>query len=79
MRSATLQALVLTATLVLAVPAAAKEGEPPPVSAGPESSMSDGNHASADDGARHQALSTLGVLLLGVLGLMWVRRHSAEL
>lgn len=34
---------------------------------------------SADDPAAYQTLSTLAALGLGVLGLLWVRRHTAEL
>lgn len=42
---------------------------------GPDGSAAGACHA---EGA-HQTLSTLGALALGVLGLLWVRRHTAEL
>lgn len=45
-----------------------------------------GGQSAGDEGARAenvggglQALSTLGALALGLLGLLWVRRHTAEL
>lgn len=35
----------------------------------------------ADEGTAqpYQTLSTLGALALGIIGLLWVRRHTAEL
>lgn len=47
-------------------------------SAGGESAG--GESARAENvGGGLQALSTLGALALGLLGLLWVRRHTAEL
>ena len=34
---------------------------------------------SDESAARYQTLSTLGALALGIIGLLWVRRHTTEL
>jgi len=75
MAAALLRTLMLTAVLTAAAPVCRAEApaEPPPtreVVAEAEA---------ADDGGAFPALSTLGALSLGILGLLWVRRHTAEL
>lgn len=74
----------LVTTLALATPAYAAAAERAPAvhvsqaSAGPDEKAGDAAAEEAS-GVTYQNLSTLGALLLGVLGLLWVRRHTAEL
>lgn len=77
MGSARLKALAVTAALMLATPALGSDE--------PESTTTDARHqrdehpAAADQPASPATLSILGALGLGVLGLLWVRRHTNEL
>lgn len=80
MGAAFIRALILTAALAV-VPVGAladmAADSDPTVEAGERAPGTDG----APDGAdpTFQTLSTLGALALGVLGLLWVRRHTSDL
>lgn len=89
MRSATGKVLALCAILACGGAAAAEDRTPGPggfashavpttTGAADEAPRIDA--APSDDAATaYQTLSTLGALTLGVIGLLWVRRHIAEL
>ncbi len=82
------------AVALLALAAAAASASPADASAGghpvphqaaaadavPADPGSGTEREESDDPAsrRQQTLSTLGALMLGVLGLLWMRRHVAE-
>jgi hypothetical protein len=83
MKSATLRATILAVTLLLSgavtVGVAANDGAPTQKQTNGTPVAITQQNASAeatDDGA---GLSTLGVLALGIIGLLWARRHVAEL
>lgn len=80
MRSGSFKTLVLAALLGLCAAAAAEPQGRESAQSG-AAVLGDGSRETVetDDGARYQSLSTLGALALGVLGLLWVRRHTAEL
>lgn len=74
MTAALIRALMLTALLTAAVPVCVAEG-----SAERAQTREATTTETAEDGSAFQTLSTLGALSLGILGLLWVRRHTAEL
>lgn len=74
MTAALLRALMLTALLTAVAPVCLADA-PAERPQARETAATE----TADDGSAVQALSTLGALSLGILGLLWVRRHTAEL
>jgi hypothetical protein len=74
MSAALLKALMLTALLTAVAPVCL--ADPP---AEPFQAREAAAAERAEEGSAVQALSTLGALGLGILGLLWVRRHTAEL
>ncbi|MEQ8859991.1 MAG: hypothetical protein RIC56_15210 [Pseudomonadales bacterium] len=87
MTSATCRALILTTLLAVAAPSIAGAGRAMTHDHADTHSAverSDGADPvpTADlngDNPTAQTLSTLGALALGVVGLLWVRRHTAQL
>ena len=80
MGAAFIRALILTAALAAApvgALAAAPGDSAPAVESGEASPGAETGPESADP--TFQTLSTLGALALGVLGLLWVRRHTSDL
>jgi hypothetical protein len=83
MKSATLRATILAAGLLLAGAASgAGAGDAAPAAAPANTqsaavAIAQTPGEDAEDGK--QALSTLGALALGIIGLLWARRHIAEL
>jgi len=75
MAAALLRALMLTAFLAAAAPVCQAEAAGDARQAGEAVAETE----AVDGGSIYQALSTLGALSLGILGLLWVRRHTAEL
>jgi len=73
MTAALIKALLLTALLTVSAPVCLAEAPAEPPNARERATDA------AQDGRAFQALSTLGALSLGILGLLWVRRHTAEL
>ncbi len=87
MASGGFRALILSALLTLAAPCLADDAQRGP---GPDAANrsiavplpADGPiraPAASTDDAASQTLSMLVILSLGVLGLLWVRRHTARL
>lgn len=73
-------ALLLTAPAVsIAQPDARSSDTTTDLTAADERRESDDERGDDTSGPAYQSLSTLGALALGVLGLLWVRRHTAEL
>jgi hypothetical protein len=79
MKSATLQATILAATLLLSGTVGANDSTPSlNQTNGTQVAIAQSAGAgSADDGAH--GLSTLSLLALGIIGLLWARRHAGEL
>lgn len=81
MGSATFKALAVTAVLVLTVTSGAiasgrSDSAAMPADAAPHTAqVAAGDQASSS----HANFSTLAALGLGIIGLLWVRRHTAEL
>jgi MYXO-CTERM domain-containing protein len=90
MGAATIKALAVAAVLMLAVPgpglataAEARSADTMPTSEvpAPRRDRQSRDEPTGKDSAApsYHAFSTLGALALGVLGLLWVRRHTADL
>jgi MYXO-CTERM domain-containing protein len=90
MGAATIKALAVVAVLTLAVPgsglavaAGAHPANDTPTSevTAPGRERQSRDEPPGEDSAApsYHAFSTLGALALGVLGLLWVRRHTADL
>jgi MYXO-CTERM domain-containing protein len=76
----TLSAIATIAEPTFAAPDAQNEAAAAPLAAAlPESSTRADELPPAESTDAYQTLSTLGALGLGVLGLLWVRRHTADL
>jgi len=74
MTAALIRALMLTALLTAVAPVCLAQAP----AEGPQAREAAATKT-VEDGSAVQALSTLGALSLGILGLLWVRRHTAEL
>lgn len=76
----TLSAIATIAVTTFAAPDAQNEAPAAPLATAlPESSTRADELPPGESTDSYQTLSTLGALGLGVLGLLWVRRHTADL
>jgi hypothetical protein len=76
---------VLTGAMPAAAAAAAANGTTNNVTSLTEVALEGGSHAPTGDAARTEPRTTMqdiaifGLISLGVLGLLWIRRHTSEL